>query len=238
MIVGYSDSLETTSQQAKKWHALAGINGSFFKMRGADPDDHPTLNYVPKLEPSKLDHNRSIDYLRKNGKTVIPNQIATQQTSRRRHQQGVLALGDSMSILQPDSLNFKWEDHIKALDILTSGPLLLLNGQNLAIPNDAFSQKRHPRTAVGKMADGSVMLFVVDGRTEQSAGMNLVELQQTMRWLGCVTAINLDGGGSSTMYIKGEPGHGIVNYPTDNKKYDHYGEREVANTILVVQVQP
>ncbi|MNK12644.1 hypothetical protein D3C87_307180 [compost metagenome] len=235
LAVGYSDSLETTSQQAMKYHALAGINGSFFKMRGADPDDHPGLNQVPKLEPSKLDYNRSITYLRKDGQLVAPNKIVAKQTARKRYQQGLIAVNDSgMVILSADTLNFDWENSIQAQDVMTSGPLLLLNGQNLPISADAFSQKRHPRTAVGKMIDGSIVLLVVDGRAEESAGMNLSELQQTMRWLGCVTALNLDGGGSSAMYIKGEPEQGVVSYPADNKKYDHAGEREVANTILIV----
>lgn len=236
LVVGYSDSLETTSQQAEKYHALAGINGSFFKMRGADPDSHPELNQVPKLEPSKLAYNRSGTYLRKDGRLIAPNKIAAKQTVRRRPQLGVLALSDSgAAILKPDTLNFEWENTLTVRDIMTSGPLLMLDGKNMSISADDFSRKRHPRTAVGKMADGSTMLLVVDGRFEESAGMNLVELQQTMRWLGCVTALNLDGGGSSAMYISGEPDHGIVNYPSDNKKYDHAGEREVANTVLVVQ---
>ncbi|GAB3915486.1 phosphodiester glycosidase family protein [Mucilaginibacter boryungensis] len=235
LIVGYSDSLETTSQQAKRYHALAGINGSFFKMRGADPDSHPELNHVPKLEPSKLAYNRSGTYLRKDGILITPNKIAAKQTARRRPQLGVLALSDSgATILKPDTLNFEWENTISARDIMTSGPLLIIDNKNMPIGTDDFSRKRHPRTAVGKLADGTTMLLVVDGRFEESAGMNLIELQQTMRWLGCVTALNLDGGGSSAMYIKGEPDHGIVNYPSDNKKYDHAGEREVANTVLVV----
>lgn len=235
LAVGYSDSLETTSQQAMRYHALAGINGSFFKMRGADPDDHPRLNHVPKLEPSKLDYNRSVTYLRKDGRLVAPNKIGAKQTARRKDQQGLVAWSDSgMVILKADTLNFDWENGIQAQDVMTSGPLLLLNGQNLPVSADAFSQKRHPRTAVGKMVDGSIMLLVVDGRAKESEGMNLTELQQTMRWLGCVTALNLDGGGSSAMYIKGEPEHGIVSFPADNKKYDHAGEREVANTILIV----
>lgn len=238
LMVGYSDSLETTSQQAIRSNALAGINGSFFKMRGADPDDHPELNHVPKLEPSKLPYNRAGTYLRKDGQLIAPNKPVARQTVRRRPQLGVLALSDTeTAILQPDSLNFDWENTIKARDIMTSGPLLMLDGKNMVIGTDDFSQKRHPRTAVGKMADGTIMLLVVDGRFEESAGMSLVELQKTMRWLGCVTALNLDGGGSSAMYIKGEPDHGIVNYPSDNKKFDHAGEREVANTVLVVPVK-
>jgi exopolysaccharide biosynthesis protein len=235
LVVGYSDSLETTSQQALKYHALAGINGSFFKMRGADPDDHPELNQVPKREPSKLDYNRSGTYLRKDNHLIAPNKIIAKQTVRRRHQQGVIALSDSgIVILKADTLNFDWENNIRSRDVMTSGPLLLLNGQNSPIPADAFSEKRHPRTAVGKLTDGSILLLVVDGRTEESAGMSLIELQHTMRWLGCVAAMNLDGGGSSTMYIKGERENGVVNYPSDNKKFDHSGEREVANTLLIV----
>lgn len=235
LIVGYSDSLETTSQQAERYHALAGINGSFFKMRGADPDNHPELNHVPKLEPSKLAYNRSGTYLRKDGRQIAPNKIVAKQKSRSRSQQGVVSLDDNgMAILKADTLNFDWESNIQSRDMMTSGPLLILNGKNTPIPTDAFSTLRHPRTAVGKMADGAVILLVVDGRFEESAGMNLVELQQTMRWLGCVNALNLDGGGSSAMYIKGEPEHGVVNYPSDNKKFDHAGEREVANTLLIV----
>ncbi|MDI3322724.1 phosphodiester glycosidase family protein [Pinibacter soli] len=235
LVVGYSDSLETTSQQALRYNALAGINGSFFKMRGADPDDHSQLNHVPKLEPSKLSYNRAETYLRKDSQLVAPNKVVAKQTARRRDQQGSVAIGDtSLAILQADTVNFGWENSIASRDIMTSGPLLLLEGKNTPIPADDFSQKRHPRTAVGKMADGSIMLLVVDGRFEESAGMSLIELQQIMRWLGCVSALNLDGGGSSTMYIKGEPEHGVVNYPSDNKKFDHNGEREVANTILIV----
>lgn len=237
LVVGYSDSLETTSQQAIRNSAIAGVNGSFFRMRGADPDNDPKLNKVPKLEPSKLPYNRSVTYLRKDGQLVAPNKINKNQTIRSRPQQGAVVLSDSgMTILKADSSNFNWENQIVSRDIMTSGPMLLLNMQNLPIAADSFSKTRHPRTAVGKLADGSIMLIVVDGRTEESAGMSLTELQQTMRWLGCVNALNLDGGGSSAMYVKGEPENGVVSYPSDNKKFDHRGEREVANTILVIPV--
>jgi exopolysaccharide biosynthesis protein len=50
-----------------------------------------------------------------------------------------------------------------------------------------------------------------------------------MSWLGCRDALNLDGGGSSTMVFDGN----IVNHPSDNKKFDHQGERVVANAIVV-----
>lgn len=234
LIVAHSDSLETTSQQAQKWHALAGINGSFFQMRGADPDNHADLKSVPKLEPSKLDHNRSHVYLRENNQLIAKNDPG-KSTVRQRSQQGTIAItGNAVSILKADTANFDWENNIPAKYILTSGPLMMLAGKKLPIPNDAFCNKRHPRTALAKKADGTIVLFVVDGRFAEAEGMSIPELQQTLSWLGCTDAINLDGGGSTAMYIKGQPDNGVVNYPSDNKKFDHAGEREVANTLLLI----
>ena len=54
-----------------------------------------------------------------------------------------------------------------------------------------------------------------------------------MRWLGADYAINLDGGGSTTLYVEGASDNGVVNHPTDNRKFDNKGERKVANAILV-----
>ena len=231
----HSDSLETTSQMARTRNELAAINGSFFKMRGADPDYHPGLNGVPKMEPSKIDRNRSVVYLRENDSLISEN-IPDKDNTRKRHQQGSIIINKGkLSILRADSADLNWEHAIIGQDILSTGPVMILSGNNQLIPNDAFCNDRHPRTAIAKKPDGTVVLFVVDGRASESAGMSIHELQKTLRWLGCSDAINLDGGGSSTMFIKGQPYSGVVNYPTDNKKFDHEGEREVANVILLIQ---
>jgi exopolysaccharide biosynthesis protein len=73
----------------------------------------------------------------------------------------------------------------------------------------------------------------VDGRNEQSAGMTLPELANIIKWLKAQDGINLDGGGSTTLWISNQPDNGVVNYPTDNKKWDHAGERKVANVVIV-----
>jgi exopolysaccharide biosynthesis protein len=235
--VVHSDSLQRTSQLAGGRDALAAINGSFFKMRGADPDYHRELNGVPKQEPSRSDHNRSIVYLRE-GDSVISENMPDKDHVRKRHQQGSIAIGDEgISILKGDPCDLNWEHGISARDVMSTGPVMLLSGIEQDIPDDAFCRTRHPRTALGRKADGTIVLLVVDGRAVGSAGMSISELQHTMRWLGCVDAINLDGGGSSTMYIKGEPYAGVVNYPADNKKFDHEGEREVANAIVLERRQ-
>ena len=63
--------------------------------------------------------------------------------------------------------------------------------------------------------------------------MSMAELAKLARWLKAKDAINLDGGGSTTLWLSGQPGNGVVNYPSDNKQWDHAGERKVANVLLV-----
>ncbi len=87
-----------------------------------------------------------------------------------------------------------------------------------------------PRAAVGIKKDGTVFMVVVDGRSDTSKGLTLTELANYMKANGCVSAINLDGGGSAQMGIC-DPKTGefrIVNRPSDGK------ERPIANAILVV----
>ena len=61
----------------------------------------------------------------------------------------------------------------------------------------------------------------------------MLELASFMRDLGCERALNLDGGGSTTMWVRGEPEGGIVNYPCDNRKHDRKGMRRVPNAVVV-----
>jgi exopolysaccharide biosynthesis protein len=91
--------------------------------------------------------------------------------------------------------------------------------------SDYFSRAPHPRTAVGISGDGKELyLVVVDGRREGVPGMTLPELAQFMDELGACTAVNLDGGGSSAMWV----GDRIVNRPSD------LVERNVVNHLAVV----
>lgn len=93
--------------------------------------------------------------------------------------------------------------------------------------SEAFVDTRHPRTAFG-YNDSTCFLVTVDGRREgYSAGMNLYELADLMKELGAAEAINLDGGGSTTMWVDGT----IRNRPSDNRI------RPIANGILVYTVR-
>jgi len=230
-----SDSLEKTSQIAQTHHALAAINASFFKMRGPDPDNRKDLNGVPRLEPSNIGRNRSVVYFRQNDSLITENP-RDKDSIRKRNQAGSIIINrGEVFIVKDDPANLNAEHQLKGEDVISTGPIMILNGVDQPIPNDAFCNDRHPRTAIGKKADGTVVLFVVDGRAKESAGFSIPELKEVMRRLGCVDAINLDGGGSTTMYIKDQPFNGVINYPSDNKKWDHEGEREVANAILLIK---
>lgn len=99
---------------------------------------------------------------------------------------------------------------------------------------------RHPRTAVALTSDNKLLLIVVDGRRSESAGMNAKELTQFVaRYFAPKSCLNIDGGGSSTMWIKGSglSTTDVVNYPTDNNRFDHYGQRRHRNFLVVTRTE-
>jgi len=94
--------------------------------------------------------------------------------------------------------------------------------------NITFLKARHPRTFVGFDRDSTrLFLCVVDGRQERSIGMNFQEMADFLISIGVWNAVNLDGGGSTTMVIHGK----IVNSPSDKT-----GERPVANTLQIIRL--
>jgi hypothetical protein len=108
-------------------------------------------------------------------------------------------------------------------------PELLRNGQPVLDRqqiNAPFGEQRHPRTAIGWTADRArFYMVVVDGRQEPySDGMSLTEMVWLFQRLGVTDALNLDGGGSTTLVVRGR----LVNRPSDDD-----GERDVANALLL-----
>ena len=106
---------------------------------------------------------------------------------------------------------------------LSTSDVNKLDGED---PN-RHQRAQHPRTAVALTENNHFIMLVVDGR-QVSKGMNARELTRFLvKWFNPQYAINMDGGGSSTLCVKGEgdPDTHVVNYPCDNDKYDHAGER-------------
>jgi hypothetical protein len=91
----------------------------------------------------------------------------------------------------------------------------------------SFITTRHPRTGIGFSRDSTMLYLVaVDGRQQQSAGMTIAEFAETMQALGAYQAVNLDGGGSTTVVIRDS----VVNSPSDPT-----GERAVGNALVLVK---
>lgn len=96
--------------------------------------------------------------------------------------------------------------------IISGGPYLVRNSEVFV---DMTAQKlgaiggRNPRSAIGYTADNNLILVAVDGREGSSIGMTLMELASFMQSIGCTNAMNLDGGGSTVMYVNGQ----VVNKP-------------------------
>lgn len=120
--------------------------------------------------------------------------------------------------------------------LMGGGPRLITNG---VIPGDfaglegfdaSFTDSRHPRSAVGVNKDSTKLFFVaVDGRQPSlSIGMSLTELATYMKRIGCYNALNLDGGGSTAMVVRGQ----VVNSPSDGS------ERAVGNILMAILEAP
>ena len=93
---------------------------------------------------------------------------------------------------------------VVGLELTGRGDEYFLNNFEL-IPYDIFNVGVSPdRTAVGITKEGKVVFFVCDGRIPSSDGADIVELARIMLGLGCVDAVNLDGGGSTAMLVGGE----------------------------------
>lgn len=93
-------------------------------------------------------------------------------------------------------------------DALGAGPALLVDGEiRVTTDEEVFFgtsiPKVHPRTAAGRTEDGTLILMVVDGRQPESRGVSLEELAELMQGVGAVDALNLDGGGSSSLVVHG-----------------------------------
>lgn len=168
------------------------------------------------------------------GNNPIPSDGAVLvATGRAAEKAKLLQKGDKLEILVtmlPSDANFDPKEIAWAI---AGGPRLLRNGQvSIECEHEGFSQSfrqtKHPRTAVGLKEDALIWV-VVDGRQPgYSEGMSLDELAEFLRNAGCKDALNLDGGGSSTLFVRGK----VMNRPSDGR------ERSIANALLLLNLFP
>ena len=137
-------------------------------------------------------------------------------------------------IATTEEYNTKYKGKIKEA-ISGFGSFLIKDGEIVVSKDDNYTSSRASRTAVGITATGKVVFMVVDGRQEPvSCGASMVEIAQILYEAGCVQAVNLDGGGSTTYVAKQE---GADDFAVANKPSDGYA-RSVSTSLYVASTAP
>jgi exopolysaccharide biosynthesis protein len=185
-----------------------------------------------------IENKRIVSVAETNGGTVIPKNgyVLTASGSRGselsvnaiKGKEGLIILGSYIENPETSTTNARMA-FIDVEDIVGGVPQLIKNGKidiswEKEKASKSFFETRHPRTAVAKLKDGKFLLITVDGRSESSGGISLSDLASLLFEMGAVDAMNLDGGGSTTMFLDGK----VVNKPSDKE-----GERKVSDAILV-----
>lgn len=202
--IGTSRQMKPLSTLAKERKATAAINGSYYNMSNGS-----SVTFL-KTDQSVVDSTTEAEF-----KIRVTGAIAVRKGKLR---------------ILPWSRSIERGYKKKKGTVLASGPLLLQNSHNAdwSKCDQDFIETKHPRSAIAITKDKRVLLITVDGRSPGNAiGMNIPELAHLMKALGGKTALNLDGGGSTTLYLDGK----ILNHPCDNRLFDHEGERHIPNMI-------
>jgi exopolysaccharide biosynthesis protein len=206
VVAAEGEQADSTSALCLGCDAFAGINGSYFNMQ-----ELTAVTFI-KDDGFVTGATTPGETFRTNGAVVLnPESIRIESC-------------DTTDLFERD-----WE-------VIASGPVLVEDGKTVTYNEDtpnwkSFYNKRHPRSLFGRDADGGVWMVVVDGRFPgQAEGMTIAELSALAEKLGLVEALNLDGGGSSTLWVLPA---GVLNHPCDNGQFDHEGQRVVPNAVVV-----
>lgn len=189
---------ETTSQIAMNNNAVAAINGGAF---ASDPDQ------------AEWTQNGGLPtgVLISGGKVVFDDLAGKKTTVAAITSDGRLLAGTytTEELLQKN-----------VVEALSFGPVLIQNGMKMTVPDSGTS----PRTLIGQRSDGAIVLVVLDSNSGTRVAATIQDAQDAMSKLGCMTAINLDGGKSTTMYYNGE----VINNPSFA-----LGERAIISGFIV-----
>ena len=194
-----------TSVLAERYGGVAAINGSYFNMKELVPATYVVDDGVQEGTTAEY------ELFRVNGAVGIK--------------------GEKVKIL-PAVLPDHEADLSDCREVLAAGPVLVRDGVAVSFRDDRSGfAKRHPRSIVGIGRRGWIYLIVIDGRFPgKAAGATLDEAAGICTMLGLKDALNLDGGGSSALWLGTE---GILSHPSDNKTFDHDGQRRVPNAIVI-----
>lgn len=201
--------MQQTSITAARNSAVAAINGSFYNMKTG----------------------QSTCFL-KLGKTIIDTTTTTNSFMT----SGAIIIKDRKVSVVPwnKKIEHKKIKKTGTESILVSGPLLLQKGHYQPLSKDKFNTDKHPRSAVATTKQGKLLFITIDGRQEGIAGgMTVFELAQFIKLMGGKDGLNLDGGGSTTLWAGGVSESGVLNVPSGNMELGQFGERHVSNIVII-----
>lgn len=229
--ITHSSVTATVTTDGKATHPIHGINRPTEKgeLILFTPEFHRTTLTEAEVTEAVIEKNRVTRMFDNAGDHAIPRNgmVISAHGKAREWARAHLRVGTQVGI----NIKTKTEPPLPFSPdfILGGGPQLVATGRKIFSAestrySDSLYKQRHPRTAIGWRPDGKMVLVVVDGRQKSSVGMTMDELADLMLELGCVQAMNLDGGGSTTMVIKNR----IVNSPSDPT-----GERPVSDALMI-----
>lgn len=160
---------------------------------------------------------------------VLKNGVIYRNTSSYNQEDLVIYKDGSFKIINENDVSIDDLLEDGAYNILSFGPALVENGSVSVGENEEVGKAMgsNPRTAIGIIDENHYVFVVSDGRTSESTGLSLYELANVLKDLGCTTAYNLDGGGSSTMVFNNE----VVNNPTTMGRT--ISERSVSDIVYI-----
>lgn len=217
---------ETVLSLSIRKGAIGAINGGFFSIDKHEGSPCGILKIAGEWFGLPTKPRGAIGWS-SNGEGIIFDRVLT-------HQEGIDFIVDPQN---NPSTALQWNsmDHI-----VGGAPLLIQNGKKIAnftseMTIETFLTLRHARTAIGVLPNGHWVFVVVDGKQPDfSVGMTINELSDFMDSLGCIDALNLDGGGSSTFVFQNQ----VINQPTGDgdEKDDHVRVlRRVSDAILILE---
>lgn len=194
--IGFSTTNASTVAMCNSYNAVAGINAGYFPMSGAVDKDP----YIRIDGNTVQDGHLNVNPIFTNSALIIHNDVAMVRkfTTGDRNQNQIAA---AIPVGQ-------------ARNVIVCGPMLITSGviENLDMSNNHNSSLT-ARTGLGVSADGKRVFMVVVDTGGSVRGINTLQLAKILQALGATNAMNFDGGGSSTMFVKGQGDNGRANLP-------------------------
>lgn len=200
------DTLKTVEEMVKEKNPLFAINGAYFTYK-------PPVTYFR---------------LKINGTVYEPGEKGEKYASA-----FAFSGSEFPVIIQKMS-----DENFEKYENVMQGYQMGKDGVDLYADRDRTKDKNDtPYTVIGiNKAERKVILFVCDGRfPDDSVGVAFHGVADFLFALGAEDVISIDGGGSSTVLLDNKGKLDLVNYPSDNKKFDHEGARKVQNCIYVTK---